>query len=232
MYLCIIPARAGSKRIKNKNIKKFLGFPIIKYSIEAAKNSKLFKRVFVSTNSKKIKKIALQYGASVPFLRSKNISDDFTPLKKVLISTLKKIDNLPKYFCLIYATAPLIDKKDLQKSLSILKKNTTHAESILSVSKYSKPIQRALKKNKKNYLDFINKKYSSKRSQDLEDTYFDAALFCWFNTERYLKKKGQNLKTLPYLIQDSKTHDIDEKKDWKIVKQKFLNLRKKNQRNF
>ena len=226
MYLCIIPARSGSKRIKNKNIKKFFGYPIIKYSIDAAKKSKLFKKIIVSTDSAKIKKIALKYGASVPFLRSKKLSDDFTPLVKVLINALKKIDNLPKYFCLIYAAAPLIDKKDLKKSLSIIKKNNSHVDSILSVCQYSQPIQRALQKNEKNYLEFVNKKYLFNRSQDLKEMYYDAALFCWFNTDRYLKKNGRNLKTLPYLVEDNKTQDIDNQRDWKIAQKKFLNLKK------
>ena len=226
MYLCIIPARSGSKRIKNKNIKKFLGYPIIRYPINTAKQSKLFKRIIVSTDSNKIKKIALKYGALVPFLRSKKLSDDFTPLVKVLLNTLKKIDNLPKYFCLIYATAPLIDKKDLKKSLSMIKKNNSNADSKLSVCQYTKPIQRALKKNKKNYLEFINKRYLFNRSQDLKETYYDAALFCWFNTERYLKKNGRDLRTMPYLVDDIKTQDIDNERDWKIAQKKFLNLRK------
>ena len=228
MYLCIIPARSGSKRIKNKNIKKFLGYPIIKYSIDIAKESKLFKKIVVSTNSTKIKKIALKYGASTPFIRSKKLSDDFTPLVEVLIDTLKKLDNLPKYFCLVYATAPLIDKKDLKKSLVSIKTNNSNIDSVLSVCRYSKPIQRALQKNKKNYLEFINKKYLLKRSQDLKETYYDAALFCWYNTKQFLKKKGHNLKTLPYLVEDFKSQDIDNERDWIIAQKKFLNLRKKS----
>ena len=70
--ICVIPARGGSKRIPNKNIKKFLGIPLISYSIKIAKKSKLFDEIFVSTDSKKIKKISEQYGAKVPFLREKN----------------------------------------------------------------------------------------------------------------------------------------------------------------
>ena len=124
MYLAIIPARSGSKRIKNKNIKLFFGVPIIKYSIDAALSTKLFKEIIVSTDSKKIGKIAIKHGASVPFFRDNNLADDFTPIKNVLIHTLKRIEKniLPDYFCLIYATAPLIDKKDIVRSLHILRK--------------------------------------------------------------------------------------------------------------
>ena len=71
--ICIIPARSGSKRIKNKNIKLFFGKPIIYYSIKAAIKSKCFSDVFVSTDSIKIKKISEKYGAKVKFLRPKNL---------------------------------------------------------------------------------------------------------------------------------------------------------------
>ena len=71
--ICIIPARSGSKRIKNKNIKKFLGKPIISYSIKTAKKSGCFNKIIVSTDSIKISKIAIQYGADVPFIRSKKL---------------------------------------------------------------------------------------------------------------------------------------------------------------
>jgi CMP-N-acetylneuraminic acid synthetase len=85
MTICIIPARLGSRRIKNKNIKLFFGHPIIKYSIDAALQSKLFKEIIISTESNKIKKIAKKFGASLPFLRPKKLANDITPIKKVLL---------------------------------------------------------------------------------------------------------------------------------------------------
>jgi len=224
MYLAIIPARSGSKRIKNKNIKIFYGFPIIRYSIEAALSTKLFKKIVVSTDCKKIKKIAIKYGANVPFLRDKNLADDFTPIKNVLIDTFKKIkkDFLPDYFCLIYAAAPLIDKNDIIKSIHLLKKNKEKADGICSVCKYKLPIQRALKINKKNFLEFIDKKNTLKRSQDLHDTYYDAAMFCWYNSKNFLKKNGTNLRILPYVLSSTKAQDIDNLDDWNLTKKKFL----------
>ena len=75
MTICIIPARQGSKRIKNKNITIFNGEPIIYYAIDLAKKSKLFSRIIVSTDSLKIAKIARKYGAETPFLRSKKLSN-------------------------------------------------------------------------------------------------------------------------------------------------------------
>ena len=74
--LCVIPARGGSKRIPLKNIKKFLGKPLIYYTIKSAKESKIFDKIIVSTDSRKIKKVSMKYGAEVPFIRPKRISGD------------------------------------------------------------------------------------------------------------------------------------------------------------
>ena len=90
MTICIIPARSGSKRLKNKNIKKFDGKPIISYAIKIAQSSGLFSKIIVSTDSKKISNIAKRYGAEVPFLRSKKLSDDFATTSEVIIDCIKK----------------------------------------------------------------------------------------------------------------------------------------------
>jgi len=224
MYLAIIPARSGSKRIKNKNIKLFFGLPVIKYSIDAALSTKLFKEIIVSTDSKKIRKIAIKHGASVPFLRDNNLADDSTPIKNVLLHTLKKIKKniLPDYFCLIYATAPLIDKKDIVRSLHILRKIKNKSDGICSVCKYKLPIQRALKINKKNFLEFIEKRYALTRSQDLHEAYYDAGTFAWYNTKNFLNKNALNLKILPYVLSSTKVQDIDDIEDWNLAKKKFL----------
>lgn len=222
MYLAVIPARSGSKRLKNKNIKNFFGYPIIRYSIYQARQSKLFKEIIISTDSIRIKNVALKYGASVPFLRSKKLSDDYTPIYKVLLDVIKKLNNsfYPKYFALIYATAPLIKKKYLIRSIKFLK-NFKKADGICSVCRYRPPVQRALKINKKNFLEFINKKYILKRSQDLEKAYYDAAMFCWFNTKNFIRKNGKNLNILPYFISNSQAIDIDNLEDWNEAKIKF-----------
>ena len=120
MNIAIIPARIGSKRIKQKNIKIFKGKPLIYYSIKAAKKAKIFDKILVSTDSKKIKNIVLKYGAEVPFLRPKNLSDDYTSTKKVINHSIKwcqknKIE--AKYICCIYPTAPFINYKNYFSSL-------------------------------------------------------------------------------------------------------------------
>src|SRR5918993_914507 len=87
--ICIIPARGGSKRIPGKNIRNFLGKPIIAYSILAAIESQIFDEVMVSTDSNEIAEVALKYGASVPFLRSEHNSDDYASTVDVLLEALE-----------------------------------------------------------------------------------------------------------------------------------------------
>ena len=107
--IAIIPARGGSKRIPRKNIKPFMGKPIMAYSIEAALQSGLFDEVMVSTEDEEIAEIARQYGASVPFLRTLETANDFTPLAGVVLEVLdeyKKQGKIPENICCILATAP------------------------------------------------------------------------------------------------------------------------------
>ena len=80
----IIPARGGSKRIVGKNIKDFLGKPIMAYSIETALKSKLFERVIVSTDDEEITKVALDYGAECPFVRPNELADDYATTGQVM----------------------------------------------------------------------------------------------------------------------------------------------------
>ena len=118
--IAIIPARFGSKRIKRKNIKNFFGRPIISYAIQNAINSKLFDEVIVSTDDLKIKKIAIKFGASVPFLRPKKISGDLTGIVEVVSHALKvRFQNYRNIFgvCCIFPTTPRLRRIDLSHAL-------------------------------------------------------------------------------------------------------------------
>ena len=85
--ICIIPARGGSKRIPRKNIKLFMGKPIMTYSIETALNSSIFDEVMVSTDDEEFAEVARQHGASVPFLRSDVTANDYATTVDVLNSS-------------------------------------------------------------------------------------------------------------------------------------------------
>ena len=124
--LAIIPARGGSKRIKKKNIKQFLGKPIISYSIETALKSNLFSKIHVSTDSLEIKKISEKNKINIDFMRPKNLANDNVGLIEVLKFVANKYKNLGYKFdevWLIMPCSPLINYKDLIKASKIYKKN-------------------------------------------------------------------------------------------------------------
>ncbi len=216
MNVAIIAARGGSKRIKNKNIKLFRGKPIIYYSIRAALKSKCFERVIVSTDSLKIAKIAEKCGAEVPFLRSKDLSNDKVGNREVIIDAIKKIkfEKFPAYVCQILATAPFIDINDIKKSLSILK--NSKSDFCFSVTKFQYPIQRALKITKSKRVKMFFKKFRKFHSQQLEESYHDAGQFYWGKTNSILKNKITFSEiSIPYIIPSYRSIDIDDMHDWK-----------------
>lgn len=138
--LCIITARGGSKRIPRKNIRPFLGKPIIAYSIEAALNSCVFDEVMVSTDDEEIKAVAEQFGASVPFLRSEATSNDFATTADVLNEVLDEYEKRGHhydFFACIYPTAPFVTGEKLKKAMEKL--TSSDGDSIRTVVQYSYP---------------------------------------------------------------------------------------------
>lgn len=225
MYTAIIPARIGSKRITNKNIKKFLNKPIIYYSIKAALKTKIFKRIIVSTDSKKIQLISKKAGATCPFLRPKNLSGDKIGTAPVIDHCIKKLDIKDKYICCIYPTAPMIKFQDIKNALKLIKK--FKSDSCYSITKFDFPIQRALslKKNKK--VKFIQSLNKNKRSQDLKAIYHDAAQFYWLETKAFKKNKTlYPSKSVGFELPNFRVQDIDNMNDWKIATAKFKAIKK------
>ena len=162
--ICIIPARGGSKRIPRKNIKEFLGKPIIGYSIDTALKSKLFDEVIVSTDDQEIANLAVSYGAKVPFLRSKKNSNDnatiFDAIQEVLLF-YKKIELNPEIISCIFPTAPFINFGIIKKGFSKVLENDF--DSAFTIQKFNYPIFRALHENKKGNLQMFWKKYLNTR---------------------------------------------------------------------
>ena len=225
--VAIITARGGSKRIPRKNIRDFLGFPIIKYSIDAALDCRCFDEVMVSTGDPKIADISKQLGAQIPFLRSTATSDDFATTADVIEEVLLKYNEIDKhftYFCCIYPTAPFITPEILNKGYDILRKSS--ADTVVPVVRFSYPIQRALK-IEHGRLRMIWPENEKVRSQDLMPAYHDAGQFCWGRTDLFLKQKklfAEN--TLPIEIPESHVQDIDTLEDWTIAEMKYSVLKK------
>jgi len=215
--LAIIPARGGSKRIPKKNIKNFLGKPIIAYSIETALKSKLFDELMVSTDSAEIAEIAKKYEAKVPFFRSKETANDIAPLNEVVnevINEYKKIGQVFDYICLILPTAPLISVQNLARGLEILQNSTF--DSIRPIVRFGFPIQRAFRLNENNEVSPINPDDFKKRSQDLEPAFHDSGQFYWFRGDKDLStNKGA------FEISELEVQDIDNETDWKLAELKY-----------
>lgn len=228
--ICIIPARGGSKRISKKNIKLFLGKPIIYYSIKAALESNLFDEVMVSTDDQEIKDIAKSYGANVPFLRSKKNSNDFATTFDVIDEVIEKYKEIGKTFgllCCIYPCAPFVTKNRINEALVLLEKNNYY--SVLPIMEFSFPIQRALKKDKNNKVTFNNPINSLKRSQDLKKMYHDAGQFYWIDYNKCRSSReiiGNNSGAI--IISQIEGQDIDNITDWKLAELKFKFLKNLN----
>lgn len=221
--LAIIPARGGSKRIPRKNIKHFLGKPIIEYSIEAALQSDLFDTVMVSTDDEEIAEIAKAAGAVVPFLRSKKNADDYATTVDVILEVLYQYSTDNQIFttaCCIYPTAPFVTAQRLQTGLEMLENG--QYDSVFPVLSFSFPIQRAVKINAQKRIELFQPEHLNSRSQDLETAYHDAGQFYWFKTEVIQKEKRLWTDNSGVIILDDlEAQDIDNETDWRLAELKY-----------
>ena len=188
MNIAIIPARLGSKRISNKNIKNFCGYPIISYSIKNALKSNTIDKVYVSTESNQIAEVAIKYGANVPFLRDKNLADDYTTtidVVKDFISKIIKTEGVIDHVCCLYPCSPLADSKLIDLVFrNYIKSKCDFAYPII---KYGHTPYRALKKGSNNKMEFLFTKNELKRTQDFEPLFHDAGQFYWGRTKALIR---------------------------------------------
>jgi len=223
--IAIVTARGGSKRIPDKNIRNFLGKPIIAYVIEAALETQLFGEVMVSTDNSHIADIAMKYGAKVPFWRSNKNSDDFAGTDEVLIEVLEKYKEKGMsyiYACCLYPTAAFITPEHLQKGYEMLVNH--HFKTVFPVLAFSSPIQRSLKISNNRVSMFYPENYG-KRSQDLELAYHDAGQFYWLHVNDFMEKKKLWTDFSGALIlSETEAQDIDSEEDWKIAEMKYAYL--------
>lgn len=213
--VAIIPARGGSKRIPRKNIKDFYGKPLIAYSIQVALESKLFEKVVVTTDDEEIATIATSYGADVPFIRPKELSDDFTGTGEVVAHALEYLQSQGEKYdlvCTIYATAPLLQAEYLIEGYSALQNsNAIHAFSATSMPF---PIQRTFKLNKEGRCEMYTPEHYMSRSQDLEEAYQDAGQFYWSKVGETSEEIMFGRDSIPVILSRHLVQDIDTLEDW------------------
>jgi len=227
MRIAVIPARGGSKRIPRKNIKSFCGKPMIAWSIEAALQSGCVERVIVSTDDLEVAEIARHYGAEVPFMRPEHLADDHTgTIPVVQHAVLWFLDQgmALEEVCCVYATAPFVRAKDVQKGLEILRKNL--CEYAFSVTDFPFPIQRAVRITPKNRVEMFLPENFHIRSQDLERAYHDAGQFYWGHANIW--REGKVLfgpHAAPVLLPRYRVQDIDTLEDWERAEWLFKAIR-------
>ena len=231
--VAIIPARKGSKRIPNKNIRPFSGQPMITYPIRAAQDSGLFDRILVSTDSEEISAIAQACGADVPFMRPAELSDDHTataPVLKHALEWLNKSGTPASHACCIYATAPFVRASDIVQGLDILQ--DSKVATVFTVTSFTFPILRALKIKPDGKLAMFWPEHRLTRSQDLPEAYHDAGQLYWGKHKNYLKYKDfrkiyLNNKSIGFVMNEKEVQDIDTIEDLNMARIKFLFNKKK-----
>lgn len=221
--VCIIPARGGSKRIPRKNIKDFLGKPIIAYSIEAAVKSGLFEEVMVSTDDTEIAETAIKYGASVPFMRSAETADDFATTNDVIAEVLEEYRKTGKEFDLIgclYSTAPFITAERLNEAFKKLREGD--CESVFTAVAYSYPVQRSIVIDDQGFAQMKWPEFRYSRSQDLEKFYHDAGQFYLF-TKKYFEQGNGLAEGAAKILElpELEVQDLDTPMDWTLAELKY-----------
>ncbi len=219
--LAIIPARGGSKRIPRKNIKDFLGRPIIAYSIQATILSGVYDEIMVSTDDNEIAEIAKSYGANVPFLRSPDTSNDYASTADVIFEVLNNYKNIGKEFdtvSCIYSTAPFITPERIQEAFSFIDGNV---DSVFTCVAYSYPPQRGLRITD-GKISMIHPEHLMSRSQDLEPIYHDAGQFYISMVESFRRNGsfwGDN--TAGLVLSELEVQDLDTPTDWLLAEMKY-----------
>jgi len=220
--IAIIPARGGSKRIPRKNIRPFLGRPIISYSIAAALDSGIFDVVMVSTDDQEIAAIARECGAEVPFVRSAATSGDHATTAEVLIEVLDQYAQRGRSFeqaCCIYPAAPFVTADRLRDAVDRLQDSSV--DGVIPVARFSFPIWRSFEMDGER-LSFRWPEHALTRSQDLPPAFHDAGQFYAFDVPAF-RATGTLVgeRTIGFEVPESQVQDIDSEEDWRLAELKY-----------
>lgn len=222
MRVAIITARGGSKRIPRKNVKLFHGVPLIAHAIHAVAASTLFDHILVSTDDDEITRVAEQHGASVPFQRPAELSDDFTGTDDVLRHALAQCSRIlgrPDQACCIYPT-PFLDPTDLSHGLDLLNAHP-EATSAFPLVEYDFPIEQAFTLQdahpRPRWPDLMDA-----RSQDLTPHYHDAGMFYWCDVRRFMAAPRLFADdSVGFVIPRERCQDLNTPADWLEAEHKF-----------
>ena len=225
MKIAIIPARGGSKRIKDKNIMPFCGQPMILHALGAAKASGLFDEIHVSTDSEAIRSVVENAGFKVAFMRDPALADDHTAIAPVLQWVLKRYQKLGRDFedvCLLMPCAPLIVAEDLRKGFELYLAHRRR-KALLAISEYPVPIEWAFKRADDGALQPVQPGMFAVRSQDLGKKYYDSGIFIFFNAASLLSDTPPaDDNYIGYQLPRQKSIDIDTPEDLELARLLYL----------
>lgn len=217
--IAIIPARGGSKRIPQKNIRRFMGKPLIAHTIESCLKSKIFDKIVVSTDSSEIAKISEQYGAEVPFLRSASLSGDHTPISEVTADALERLDpegKKFKYVAQLMANCPLRNSVDVVDSWEFYRKNNFSIQVSIFEFGWQNPWW-AMRIDEDGCLDPLFKNMFDKnvRSQDQPSLYSISGAIWWGASQVIRRCKTFHVEDRAgWILPWYRAVDIDTEEDW------------------
>ena len=220
--LAIVPARGGSKRIPRKNIRPFLGKPILARVLEQLLAAGCFDEVMVSTDDAEIAQVARAHGATVPFMRSPENAADTASTAAVLLEVLERYRRSGKDYarlCCAYPTGVFLTPELLRRGFSIL--DASGADSVVTVLRYSTPVERALR-IEGGKLRMLDPRHVDTHSPDLAPSYHDAGQCYWLRTPAFLEQKTIFARhTAPLVLDPMQAQDIDSEEDWRVAEFKY-----------
>jgi pseudaminic acid cytidylyltransferase len=227
--VCIIPARAGSKRVPRKNIREFCGRPMLHRAIDAAWASGAFGRVIVSTEDPEVAGVATAGGAEVPFVRPAELADDFTGTGAIVAHAVRWLaarGEAPALACCLYATTPLLDPADLARGRLPLDADTAGAlDYTFSATSFPFPIQRAVRRLSGGGVAPMFPEHIGQRSQDLEEAWHDAGQFYWGRAEAWIEERTLfSPRGAVIALPRHRVQDIDTPEDWRRAELMFAAL--------
>lgn len=224
MKIAILPARGGSKRIPRKNIRPFLGVPLIARTIQTLIEVSIFDQIIVSTDDQEIADIAIKSGAEVPFLRPAHISDDYATTRQVIVHAIEELEKRGDQLdliCCVYPAAVLVTPKAYLEALELL--NSEHVDYVFTACSFPHPIQRALRMTEDGFSEMFWPEFAQARSQDLEQAFHDAGQFYFGKRQAWIAKDGKTFsrRSKMLILPSHSVQDIDTIEDWERAEQIF-----------
>ena len=217
--VAVIPARGKSTRLPRKNVRQFLGRPMIAWPIKAAQESGLFHRIIVSTEDAEIAEVAREHGAEVPFTRPGPLASEAATHRDVVrhaIDWLSAADSPAATVCCIFATAPFLRAADLRHGLELLRSGPWR--SVFAATSFGHPVVRGFEVTTDGRIRMLFPAHHATRSQDVPSTFHDAGMFYWADATTWLGGE-------PFFVEAStvvriprwRAQDIDTEEDWRTA---------------